>query len=263
MDPSQFVVYKTPYSKYRIGNQSDGGYVVCNIPSVQYDLLLSGGVDNDSSFEDDFLNRCPTIQCFAYDGTIQRSPSKHPRFIWIPKNISDHTSSVVRVPVSERIAFRGGKVKTLYNYIERQTENPPVTNLHDVLQTHRSVFLKMDIEGYEIPWFESLNDNHMDRLSQIVIEFHSPFSERENRVFEKLNKTHVLVHIHGNNNCGTRVYKDIVFPNVFECTYIHKRYIRGDLEKNTEAFPTTLDRPNIPAKEEIYLDHWPFVSHSS
>ena len=39
--------------------------------------------------------------------------------------------------------------------------------------------MKMDIEGGEIPWINSLNDEQMNNFQQIVIEFHRPFKNRE------------------------------------------------------------------------------------
>ena len=68
-------VYKSEFPKERIGKKNDGGYVICNIPDIKYDVLISGGIENDTSFEDEFLNKYSDIECYAYDGTILESPS--------------------------------------------------------------------------------------------------------------------------------------------------------------------------------------------
>ena len=62
----------------------------------------------------------------------------------------------------------------------------------------------MDIEGSEIEWLNSLNKEQMNKFNQIVMEFHRPFGEKERNTFYKLNKTHILVHFHGNNCRGLR-----------------------------------------------------------
>ena len=50
-------VYKSEFPKERIGKNNDGGYVICNIPNIKYDVLISGGISNDTTFEDQFLNK--------------------------------------------------------------------------------------------------------------------------------------------------------------------------------------------------------------
>ena len=72
------------------------------------------------------------------------------------------------------------------------------------MEAYDDIFLKMDIEGHEIPWFLSLDSKHMDNMSQMVVEFHFPFSPLETIVFDKIIRTHILIHFHNNNNCGVR-----------------------------------------------------------
>ena len=118
----------------------------------------------------------------------------------------------------------------------------------------------MDIEGGEIPWIKSLDELQLHKFSQIVIEFHRPFSDNEIDVFDKLNKSHVLVHFHANNCCGVRVHRGVVIPNVFECTYIHKKYFEGELRLNKDTIPGSLDMKNVFYNDEIYIGHPPFVN---
>ena len=79
-------------------------------------------------------------------------------------------------------------------------------------------------------------------------------------MFEKLNKNHVLVHFHGNNcPAGVIRFKGIIIPNVFECTYIHKKFVNfNTLELNDEVIPGKLDRSNIGGID-IHIDYPPFV----
>ena len=44
-------VYQSPYPKIRLGNNNDGGYVICDL-SANYDVFLSGGIGNNISFEE-------------------------------------------------------------------------------------------------------------------------------------------------------------------------------------------------------------------
>ena len=116
----------------------------------------------------------------------------------------------------------------------------------------------MDIEGGEIPWIKSLSDEQMNKFDQIVMEFHKPFWGKEIEVFDKINKNHVLVHFHGNNCCGTELHRGVRMPNIFECTYLHKKYFVTPPKLNTEPIPGKLDMKNT-GKEEICINYPPFV----
>lgn len=228
MNPQHLTVYQCPFPKLRIGKEYDGGYIIAEIPDVQYDIFLAGGISDDISFESGFLSRFPDVVCFAFDGTISGLPEPNEDIEFIRKNIGD-------------------------------IENDTQTNMHDIIEESEHLFVKMDIEGGEIPWVLSLSDAHLAKMDQIVMEFHFPFSEREDAVFAKLNSSHVMVHFHANNCCGVRNHHDVVVPNVFECTYVHKRHFTEAPVLNTDPIPCKLDMRNVIHHEEISLSHAPFV----
>lgn len=41
-------------------------------------------------------------------------------------------------------------------------------------------FLKIDIEGGEFSWFQSLSKSQMDNISQMLVEFHFPYNQLPN-----------------------------------------------------------------------------------
>lgn len=164
----------------------------------------------------------------CFDGTINSINSKSDNIIFIKKNISN-------------------------------INNELYTNLHDLIDNHNSIFLKMDIEGYEIQWIKSLSEEQLNKFDQIVIEFHTPFSTNEIEVFEKINKNHLLVHFHPNNCCGTRNHHGVIIPNIFECTYINKKFVKEKI-LNTESIPGILDYKNVLDRDEIFIIHPPFVN---
>lgn len=228
MDPSVLTVYKSPYPKIRLGKDYDGGYIMVDIPNIKYDILLSGGILNDISFEEDFIKKYTDVKCIAFDGSINK----------LPKENDDITF------INKYIGYKNSKT---------------YTNLYDYIDTNNSIFIKMDIEGGEIPWIESLHDNQLNKFDQIVIEFHCPFSEKEIDVFDKINKNHILVHFHGNNCCGLRVHKGVNIANIFECTYLHKKYFDNEPELSKDLIPSSLDMPNT-GNPEIHIDYPPFVN---
>jgi hypothetical protein len=226
MDPSVLTVYQCPYPKKRLGKDYDGGYIIADIPGVTYQLILAGGIQNDISFEEDFVKKYGS-RCVAFDGTIPALPKKNNKIEFIKKNIGkDNTTTV--------------------------------TNLHDLIDANENIFVKMDIEGGEIPWIKSLSDTQMNKFNQIVMEFHKPFSNNEIDVFDKINKNHTLVHFHGNNCCGIIKHKTVEIPNIFECTYIHKKFFVKSPILNTDSIPSKLDMKNT-GRPEIQINHPPFV----
>jgi len=232
IEPNYLTVYKSPYDKIRLGKDYDGGYIICDIPDIKYDFFLSGGILDDISFEEDFCSKYPDVKCLAHDGFIDNIDIKNNNITFIKKYIGD-------------------------------SDNQYFTNLHSLIDQYNNIFIKMDIEGGEIPWINSLSTEQIDKFAQIVMEFHFPFYEKECLVFEKLLTSHVLVHFHANNCCGTNIVKNIKIPNVFECTYIHKKYYNDKLILNTDNIPGTLDMKNVLDKDEIYIDYPPFVHPTS
>lgn len=228
MDPSVLTVYTPPYAKKRLGKRYDGGYIIIDVPDVQYSILLSAGIGKDISFEEDFIKKY-NIQCLAFDGTIQSLVKENTNIEFFKKNISPETTD-----------------KT--------------TNLHEIINKYEDIFLKMDIEGSEKPWIKSLTEEQINKFAQIVIEFHCPFAVDEAEIFEKMNKNHFLVHFHPNNCCNTRIHKGVVIPNLFECTYLHKKYFKSQPELNTDMIPSKLDMKNLKYNEDIFINHPPFVN---
>jgi hypothetical protein len=228
MNPSVLTVYNSPFKKVRIGKEYDGGYVITEIPNIKYNLLLAGGIEQDISFEEDFIIKYPHVSAYAYDGTINNLPKVNNNITFIKKNIGSEN-------------------------------NNHVTNLHDIIDKNYTIFVKMDIEGGEIPWINSLSDTQINKFDQIVMEFHHPFSNNEISVFDKLNTNHYLIHFHPNNCCGTRHHNGVIIPNVFECTYLHKKYFTNTPELNRELIPTSIDMKNT-SNEDIYINYPPFVN---
>ena len=219
-------VYKCPYEKIRLGRDFDGGYIIADV-KCNYQTMLSCGISDDISFEEDFIKRYPKIKCYAFDGTIDKLPHENANINFIKKNIGANDS--------------------ITN-----------TNLHELINESKNIFIKMDIEGSEYSWLKSLSEEQLNSIDQMVIEFHS-ITFKGCKVIEKINTTHYLIHFHGNNACGIRNIEGINIPLVFECTFLHKKYFNTKPELNTDKIPHRLDMRNIKEYDEIIIDYPPFV----
>jgi len=228
MNPSVLTVYQCPYPKIRLGKDYDGGYIIADVPGIKYNLLLAGGIKDDISFEEDFVKKYG-VTCFAFDGTIDKLPNENNRIKFMKKNIGFSNNEIL-------------------------------TNLHGIINKRVNIFVKMDIEGHEIPWIESLRLGQLNKFNQIVIEFHRPFTDKEINIFNKLNINHNLIHFHGNNCCGTRIHNNVVIPNIFECTYVHKKHFSSPPRLNTDTIPSVIDMKNVRSMNDIHISHPPFVN---
>lgn len=220
-------------NKIRLGNKADGGYVIANIPN--YDCYISAGVGWDESFSNDVIKHFDIKEAHGFDGTIDKLPFNSPSCMNFYKmNISPY-----------------------------QSKN--TVNLRKYIDSFNDIFLKMDIEGYEYDWIDSLSVNDLKKFKQITIEFHfindnnlNISYELKQKCLNKLYDTHYLIHAHGNNNCGTTNS----IPDVIELTYIRKDVI-GDEENityNKTALPIkNLDYPNNWNKPDISLNFYPFL----
>lgn len=228
----------------RLGNLGDGGYVVWVDDDAAagiikgYDLYISAGVGAEESFTWDFLMAygggggaaagTATPQAWAFDGTVAEFPRQYipkgARVIFVQRNIgAEMTATTV--------------------------------NLHRLLDTHREVFLKMDIEGAEYEWLAGLSCDLMGHIRQMVIEFHDiNRGELFSAAWEKVQRTHWVVHIHGNNYGGVRACDGR--PNVIEVTLLRKGAGGADTyvsEKDIVIFPVCgLDWPNCRGRPDVW-----------
>jgi hypothetical protein len=233
------VIFSTEHKKERIGSANDGGYVIAE--GLKYDLFISCGISDDITFEDNFVKKY-NINCIAFDGTINNLPHENENICFIKKNIANNTTE-----------------KT--------------TDLTTEIEPFNNIFLKMDIETNEYQWIEKMTSEQLNKFNQIVVEFHFPFTYEEQLFMnlsypmdvdkkidclKKLNETHYLIHLHANNCCGTITYNNIEVPNVFECTYLRKDFVK-QLKFNTNSIPDPiLDRKNVIQNQEIVLSGYPY-----
>lgn len=221
--------------KLRFGTRNDGGYVIADLGSV-YDSYISCGISNEESFSRDFINAYGMNEhnSFGFDGTIRSYPYHYTKKIsFIPKNINSFND-----------------------------DNN--SNLDFLMNTYNDIFLKMDIEGGEYPWILSLQESQINKFKQMVIEFHGITADTWGCIYadkvkclEKLNKTHYIVHAHGNTYGPMKNG----IPDVIELTYVNKNCFSCIPNLNKQRLPISgLDFSNNPTVLDFNLNHYPFVN---
>ena len=217
----------------RVGNESDGGYVIYNNIDIKTQIM-SLGVGHDISFEKGMESRVLGTQFF--DHTVHDLP--------------------IKIKNSQ---FNGLKISEL-------NEKNSVS-LNALLSKIDSdyLILKIDIEGQEWDSFLQIGEEQLLKCTQIVGEFHNfhriynrAFYEKINICLRKILKTHVLINSHANNWGGYIIVHGVPLPDVFELTFLRKN-LYGDIEVKTKNFisdhssTTHLNKPNNPNRPEIKL----------
>ncbi len=223
------------FKKVRVGGPGDGGYVMIDdFPSQP--VCYSLGIGGDVSWDLAMASRDATV--FQYDHTIARAPAQHPGFRFFRLGIGNNESD-------ERMTTLSAAV---------------VSNGH---QTQRQMILKMDIEDSEWAALGSTPESCLAQFSQIVVEYHGLaratdrfWVSQAEKVLRKVHRTHLPVHVHGNNWGSYTLLHGVPVPDVLEVTYASRAdYTFG---VSDEVYPTALDRPCKTGVADLFLGSFKF-----
>jgi hypothetical protein len=202
----------------RIRQEGDGGYVIDSRNIKHADILISMGINDDWSFEEDFYTRNP-IPIQAYDASVsawdfflrfyiklalfEPVNAKAAFHLWRRfKRFFDQTSRIHHPEFVGR--DEGGRDISLATLLAR-----------DIDDTYRNIFFKIDIEHSEY-WLLDTLVSIADRIEGLVIEFHS-IDRNLKRLEAFINAFPLtLCHVHA-NNCAQVL--DDGLPIVIECSF--------------------------------------------
>ncbi len=243
-----FLKFKTAEDLIRIGHKNDGGYLISKKDIELSDFLISFGVCDDWSFEEDILTH-KKMPIMAYDGTISLKTFFYNIFSSILRlNNPKFLPYSIKKIITYIIFFRGTKKHIQKNVSNVVKNNSNFISIKDIFNTTSSqnIFLKIDIEGYEYRILDELLNNE-DRINGMVIEFHDCDLHLEKlRSFIQKSKFNI-VHIHANNYGNIESSQEI--PTVLEITFSKNAHF-----KDKCFLPHDFDMPNNPSEEEIILN---------
>ena len=212
----------------RIGANTDGGYLLPNILD-QVEYCFSPGVGDIDTFENHLLKY--NIKSFLADGTVNYN-RKHN---FIKKNLN---------------SFNDDKNIRLEDWISEKLSTP-------INKLNKKLLLQMDIEGSEIEVLYNVSLEYLDRFKIIIIEFHNFHDifthlglKIYNNLFDKILKTHNIVHIHPNNYSGTVNFLNNKISELYEITFINKKDCKY-VKKIDYSLPHKLDHRCVPSLPEI------------
>lgn len=219
---------KIKFEKSRFGRNCDGGYIFAKTP-LRNQKVFGFGVSNDISCESDLFNYFKT-SVNLFDGTCDFPGVLPENFTYNKENISGE-------------------------------------NINRILKIDNPIILKMDIEGYEFPSLLSIEDSVLENIEQMVVEFHlapdiapiancNSLDELLDKFFEiikKIQKTHKIFHIHGNNFVGLLSNS---IPIVVELSFINKKICDIDEIDDGNYPDPNLDYRNTDFNPELVFKWW-------
>lgn len=217
----------------RYGNElGDGGYVLINdLEDRDRRIAYSFGISDDVTWDKEMANHGYDI--YMYDHTISDLPESCSKFHFNKKGLTG----------------------TINN------EDDGLEDLASILlenghQKYNHMILKMDIEGSEYEFLESVDRTVLQQFDQIAIEFHYLLEEKcRGKVLSALRKitsTHIPVHIHLNNYNILRYIDNAVFGNTMEVTFAN----RGTYDFVAGNNSSKADIRNCKDRIELKLDNW-------
>ena len=230
------------YDLIRIGRDNDGGYLVEKKSLENTECLISLGINDDWSFEEDFLKKKKYIIIKCFDDVLDEKLLLNKIILRFISFFYNRNFSLLKNSISKYFSFLRIKKKIQFNK-KRIFYN----DLNKILsQETNNIFIKIDIEGHEYRILDDLILNQK-KIIGLVIEFHDCdlHSEKIIKFISSFNLT--LVHIHGNNFAKTDLNGDIV---VIELTFSKNPIQLSDIC----VLPNKLDMPNCHKKSEVILN---------
>lgn len=229
------------FTKKSFGKKGDGSYILPHelITNDEETILLSFGISNDISFEQDFNRVYPKIKVFAFDPTIDCLPEKNSKIQFFKVGLAGSENKRKLLLTIDQI-FERFKLNYSSNYI-----------------------FKIDIEGWEWEFLEKLDKVQFD-ISILTIELHFlpltgkqetlllPFKfYKKYRILQKIKESFYIYHVHANNYQYIN-FRNFKFPTYLELTLINKNLFVDAIKKDIQ----NLNCPTLPNEKD---NQFPFI----
>jgi hypothetical protein len=242
----------------RVGRFGDGGYVVSEASLKNADCLISFGLCDDWTFEQDFLSYHPAAKIHVYDHTVSERAfyrifrKNLLRFLIGHLNEFGELKRSWSIYKSYQSFFRDG-VKHFRNRVHNKCDLIDDANIEMIMSriTSNKIFLKMDIEGGEYRVIKDIL-KYSDRITGLAIEFHDtePLRDTFLKNIRDLQRYFTIVHVHP-NNCGSVAADGL--PECLEISFLRNDFIPSDSLKRGRLPVEGLDVPCSSLKNEYQM----------
>jgi len=240
----------------RVGDKEDGGYVIPDYFRNSKLTLISIGLGDNWSFEnqgkgiffDKFISFDHTVSIFSIlSRLLKRITSKKIKFSTTYYFFKLIINYLITFMIKRNMHVR----KKLVSASTKKKKNEITLGECFSMTNGAEIILKIDIEGDEYKIIEDVC-RYSKIVDLLIIEFHQ--TERMNIEFSKsislLKEFFHLVHIHGNNFDYVSANG---IPNVIECTFVNRQTFNEEYEKIPNLPLPQIDFPCNPNKPDIVL----------
>jgi hypothetical protein len=227
----------------RVGPAIDSGYILFDDFS-DLDSVISLGIGRNVDTELYFAEL--GIDIFLFDGTVKSLPKNHERFKFSSRNVYGSTPSS---SASNNFILSNDIFKSQLNLF---------AEFKKTMRIQPQYLFLVDIEGSEYDVILNTEKKHLVLCQQITVEFHDIFKQITNGKQEiydclvKLNQTHELISIHGNNYGGFFHLNGNDYPDVLETTWLRKDLVK--FKKGKNCLSHELNKPNNPGAKDLNLE---------
>lgn len=211
----------------RLGEEHDGGYVMCTDPSAftGVSAAFSFGINGRDGWGSAVSSRLGGLAVFQFDCFDNRRPECTSANGKCDLRFNDvcladgSDQSAQALAVSNETKVFTSLHKILKTYAPTKSENAPGGDL----------VVKIDVEGSEWGALTKANLTDLKRIRQLVIEFHTlsdvashdRYSQALRRI---LDAGFAVAHLHGNNYSPLDLFGDGAFtlPDVVEVTFVNQ-----------------------------------------
>ncbi|CAO4144770.1 hypothetical protein LPLAFNJD_LOCUS1775 [Methylorubrum aminovorans] len=230
----------TPYEidvpKVRIGPQRDGAYILAGIMKP-CQPVVSFGIGTVYTFDEEVAQRGHDV--YMFDHTIGMLNLSNKKMHFYPHGVGPND-------IPEQNIF---SIKT---YLDRHAPQA------------QDIILKMDVEGAEWDVLEHIDDDTLQRFSQVTMEVHDLdrldndyFRRRFVKVMRKLNENFTIFHVHGNNYVDLKIISGFPICPVLELSFVRTSLVHRTASRT--YYPSSLDLPNLEIKPDHLLWFYPFA----
>jgi hypothetical protein len=239
----------------RIGNRSDGGYIISKKIINLAENVITFGLFDEFSFEKHIKNLKKNIKIICFDHTVGH-------FFWF-RHFCKWIFFSIRYR-SFKLFKRSFTFLDYYYFFFKKAQHQKFKIISDIKSKERNEttlteiinnlkidtkknILKIDIDLDE---YKILQDILKYEFLCIIIEFSYSNSHMKKIInFIKKNKNMRIIHIHGNNFHGPDKFNN---PAHLEITFANKKILKLSKKKSSETYPIKkLDFPCNSLKEDV------------
>ena len=185
---------KYNYKLIRLGKDNDGGYLLGKKSILNSKNLISLGISDDWSFENQFSKINTNIKIYAYDDMIdlkwliKRFLKNIKKFLFFVIQINQLISSFIKL-------FQYNSMRKKINLTKKFIIQKDIS---EITKNKKNIFFKIDIEGSEYRILDEII-KIKENIEAVVIEFHD-IDLHKDKIINFLEKIDLdVTHIHPNN----------------------------------------------------------------